>query len=89
MSLFLLDNQCPGSRRTCNQQFKDAPEFSWRIVATGDLQENGKTEKNAGSPQGWEEGKIEGITFPNGREFHILVNVLSLCLAISLNPLLK
>lgn len=38
-------------------------------MAAGDLREerNEKTEKKTGSPQGWEEGKNEGITFPRGR----------------------
>lgn len=35
-------------------------------MAAGDLrgERNEKIEKKAGSPQGWEEGKNEGITFP-------------------------
>lgn len=65
MCFISLDHQCPGNRRTCEQQFEGVPEFTWRIVAAGDLQEEGKIEKNAGSPQGWEEGKIEGITSPH------------------------
>lgn len=89
MCFISLDHQCPGNKRTCNQQFEDVPEFTWRIVAAGDLQEEGKIEKNAGSPQGWEEGKNEGITSPIGREFHILVTVLSLWFVISLNVLIR
>ncbi|XP_024863789.1 ALK tyrosine kinase receptor isoform X2 [Kryptolebias marmoratus] len=52
------DRQCPGNRRTCDQQFEDVPDFNWRIVATGDGQKEGKIVKNAGSPQGWEEGQF-------------------------------
>ncbi|XP_072220857.1 ALK tyrosine kinase receptor [Leuresthes tenuis] len=54
------DRQCPGSRRTCDHQLKDTPEFTWSIVAAGDLREerNGKNDKKTGSPQGWEEGQF-------------------------------
>ncbi|XP_041827228.1 ALK tyrosine kinase receptor isoform X2 [Melanotaenia boesemani] len=53
------DPQCPGNSRTCNHQLEDSPEFTWSIVAAGDLQDrNGKTIKKTGSPQGWEEGQF-------------------------------
>ncbi|XP_068607730.1 ALK tyrosine kinase receptor [Brachionichthys hirsutus] len=56
------DHQCPGSSRACDQYNEGVPEFTWSIVAAGNLHEerNEKTEKKAGSPQGWEEGKDEG-----------------------------
>uniref|UniRef100_UPI0037E7BB8D ALK tyrosine kinase receptor n=1 Tax=Semicossyphus pulcher TaxID=241346 RepID=UPI0037E7BB8D len=56
------DHRCPGNSRTCDQHLEDVPEFTWSIVAAGDLREerSEKTEKKAGSPQGWEEGKNEG-----------------------------
>lgn len=62
----ISDHRCPGSSRTCDQRLEGMPEFTWSIVAAGDLREerNERTEKKAGSPQGWEEGKNEGITFP-------------------------
>lgn len=63
---FLPDRRCPGNSRTCDPHPEGNPEFTWSLVAAGDLREerNEKTEKKAGSPQGWEEGKNEGITFP-------------------------
>ncbi|XP_039642946.1 leukocyte tyrosine kinase receptor isoform X2 [Perca fluviatilis] len=56
------DNQCPGNSRACDQHLEGIPEFTWSIVAAGDLREgrNEKSEKKAESPQGWEEGKNEG-----------------------------
>ncbi|KAI9516321.1 hypothetical protein NQZ68_017524 [Dissostichus eleginoides] len=45
------DHQCLGKSRTCDQQQEGNPEFTWSIVAAGDK----KSEKKAGSPQGWEE----------------------------------
>ncbi|XP_034432007.1 LOW QUALITY PROTEIN: ALK tyrosine kinase receptor [Hippoglossus hippoglossus] len=58
----LSDHRCPGNSRTCDQQLDGIPEFTWSIVAAGDLREerNEKAEKKTGSPQGWEEGKNEG-----------------------------
>ncbi|KAF6729047.1 hypothetical protein FQA47_010392 [Oryzias melastigma] len=52
-----VDPRCPGHSRTCDYQPDDPHEFTWSIVAAGDLREerNGKNEKMAGSPQGWEE----------------------------------
>lgn len=66
MSLVSPDHRCPGNSRTCDQHHEDIPEFTWSIVAAGDLREerSEKTEKKAGSPQGLEEGNSEGITFP-------------------------
>lgn len=63
---FFTENQCHGNKRTCVQQQEGIPEFTWSIVAAGDLQQemNGRSEKKTGSPQGWEEGKTEGITTP-------------------------
>nr|XP_020498778.1 ALK tyrosine kinase receptor-like [Labrus bergylta] len=55
------DHRCPGSNsRTCEQHLEETPEFTWSIVAAGDLrgQKNEKMEKKAGSPQGWEEGQF-------------------------------
>ncbi|XP_029972923.1 ALK tyrosine kinase receptor isoform X2 [Salarias fasciatus] len=56
----LSGHQCPGSSRTCDRQVEGTPEFTWSIVAAGDLRgERGeKSEKKAGSPQGWEEGQF-------------------------------
>ncbi|XP_024910865.1 ALK tyrosine kinase receptor [Cynoglossus semilaevis] len=58
----MSENQCHGNKRTCVQQQEGIPEFTWSIVAAGDLQQemNGRSEKKTGSPQGWEEGKTEG-----------------------------
>lgn len=69
ISLIAADRQCSGKSKTCNQHLEAIPEFTWSIVAAGDLREerNGKAIKKAGSPQGWEEGKNEGITFPRWR----------------------
>ncbi|XP_024123285.1 ALK tyrosine kinase receptor isoform X2 [Oryzias melastigma] len=55
-----VDPRCPGHSRTCDYQPDDPHEFTWSIVAAGDLREerNGKNEKMAGSPQGWEEGQF-------------------------------
>ncbi|XP_068573795.1 ALK tyrosine kinase receptor isoform X2 [Cebidichthys violaceus] len=59
-SVPMSDHQCPGSSRTCDQNLESIPEFTWSIVAAGDLREerNEKSEKKAGSPQGWEEGQF-------------------------------
>ncbi|AWP16838.1 putative ALK tyrosine kinase receptor-like [Scophthalmus maximus] len=56
-SVSMSDHQCPGDSGTCDQQVDGFPEFTWSIVAAGDLREerNEKTEKKTGSPQGWEE----------------------------------
>ncbi|XP_034381036.1 ALK tyrosine kinase receptor [Cyclopterus lumpus] len=64
-SVPMSDHRCPGSSRTCDRQLEGIPEFTWSIVAAGDLREerNEKSEKKAGSPQGWEEGKNEGHFF--------------------------
>lgn len=66
-SLFSSDHRC--NSRACDQHQEGMPEFTWSIVAAGDLREgrNEKTEKKTGSPQGWEEGKNEGIMFPHCR----------------------
>jgi len=60
------DHRCPGSSRPCDRRLEGIPEFTWSIVAAGDLREerNEKSEKKAGSPHGWEEGKNEGISLP-------------------------
>ncbi|TNN69996.1 hypothetical protein EYF80_019869 [Liparis tanakae] len=52
------DHRCPGSSRPCDRRLEGIPEFTWSIVAAGDLREerNDKLEKKAGSPHGWEEG---------------------------------
>ncbi|KAM9354884.1 ALK tyrosine kinase receptor [Pholidichthys leucotaenia] len=47
-------HQCPG--QSCEQQ-EQTPEFTWSIVATGE-ERNAKSERRAGSPQGWEEGQF-------------------------------
>lgn len=62
----LPDHRCPGSSRTCEQYLESIPEFTWSIVAAGDQhkERNWTTEKKTGSPQGWEEGKNEGIYIP-------------------------
>lgn len=64
--LFLSDPRCPGSTRTCDQHLQGTPEFTWSIVAAENMREerNEKSEKKARSPQGWEEGKNEGIALP-------------------------
>ena len=69
MPLVSPDHRCPGNSRTCDQNVDGNPEFTWSIVAAGDLREgrNEKNGKKTGSPQGWEEGKNEGITFPRFR----------------------
>ncbi|XP_073321435.1 LOW QUALITY PROTEIN: ALK tyrosine kinase receptor-like [Pagrus major] len=61
-SLPTSGHHCPGNSRTCEQHQEGVPEFTWSIVAAGDLREerNERTEKKSGSPQGWEEGKNEG-----------------------------
>ncbi|XP_047467346.1 ALK tyrosine kinase receptor isoform X2 [Mugil cephalus] len=58
----MSDHQCSATSRKCDQHLDSIPEFTWSIVAAGDLREEkkDKTEKKAGSPQGWEEGKNEG-----------------------------
>lgn len=70
------DHQCPGNSRTCDQHLDEIPEFTWSIVAAGDLRQerNEKTEKKEGSPQGSEEGKNEGITFPLYRGISFLTS---------------
>eukprot|EP00064_Thunnus_orientalis_P014822 superscaffoldBa00002637_g14869 len=52
-----MNHRCRGNSRTCDQHLEDIPEFTWSIVAAGDLREerSEKTEKKAGSPRGWEE----------------------------------
>lgn len=80
MSLISADHRCPGNSRSCDQHLKDVPEFTWSLVAAGDLREerNERNEKKSGSPQGWEEGKSEGITFPPiAGEFHFSTNFLN------------
>nr|XP_020477641.1 ALK tyrosine kinase receptor-like [Monopterus albus] len=64
-STHMSDHQCTGDSRTCDQHLEGIPEFTWSIVAAGDLREkrNEKTKEMAGSPQGWEEGKNEGQFF--------------------------
>ncbi|KAG7511008.1 ALK tyrosine kinase receptor [Solea senegalensis] len=59
-STVMSDRRCPGNSRTCDQQLEGSPEFTWSIVAAGDLQKerNERTEKKTGSPQGWEEGQF-------------------------------
>ncbi|CAK6962082.1 ALK tyrosine kinase receptor [Scomber scombrus] len=54
------DHRCPGNSRSCDQHLEDIPEFTWSIVAAGDLREerNERSEKKSGSPQGWEEGQF-------------------------------
>nr|XP_061798361.1 ALK tyrosine kinase receptor-like [Nerophis lumbriciformis] len=67
----MSDPLCDGGKM-CDQNIGGAPEFTWIIVATGDTKEehNQKTTQKAGSPQGWEEGKIEGQFFwVNGTSF--------------------
>lgn len=73
VSFISADQRCPGSSKACDQHLEDVPDFTWSIVAAGDLREerNGKSGKKSGSPQGWEEGKSEGITSPPiAGEFH-------------------
>lgn len=69
MSLISADRQCSGHSKACDQHLEAIPEFTWSIVAAGDLRDerNEKSVKKSGSPQGWEEGKNEGITFPRCR----------------------
>ncbi|XP_044021897.1 ALK tyrosine kinase receptor isoform X3 [Siniperca chuatsi] len=59
LSVPVSDHRCPGNSRTCDQHLEGIPEFTWSIVAAGDLREerNEKTKKS-GSPQGWEEGQF-------------------------------
>ncbi|XP_037096758.1 ALK tyrosine kinase receptor isoform X1 [Syngnathus acus] len=67
----MSDSLCDRSN-TCEQNVAGVPEFTWSIVATGDTREeqNQKSEKRAGSPQGWEEGKSQGQFFwVNGSNF--------------------
>ncbi|GLD56324.1 ALK tyrosine kinase receptor isoform X1, partial [Lates japonicus] len=54
-SMPMSDHRC--NSRACDQHQEGMPEFTWSIVAAGDLREgrNEKTEKKTGSPQGWEE----------------------------------
>ncbi|XP_045919324.1 ALK tyrosine kinase receptor-like [Micropterus dolomieu] len=57
----MSDHRCPGNSRTCDQHLEGIPEFTWSIVAAGDLlEERNEKAKKSGSPQGWEEGKNEG-----------------------------
>ncbi|KAF0044849.1 hypothetical protein F2P81_004007 [Scophthalmus maximus] len=72
-SVSMSDHQCPGDSGTCDQQVDGFPEFTWSIVAAGDLREerNEKTEKKTGSPQGWEEGKNEGEPVLTSRRFSL------------------
>lgn len=67
--LVLPDRQCPGNGRMCDKHLEGIPDFTWSIVAAGDLRQerNGKDGKKEGSPQGTEEGKTEGIMFPRRR----------------------
>lgn len=84
MSLISPDHRCRGNSRTCDQHLEDIPEFTWSIVAAGDLREerNEKTEKKAGSPRGWEEGKSEGITFPPSQGSFIFQQTFSIYLIL-------
>ncbi|KAM9777843.1 ALK tyrosine kinase receptor [Neosynchiropus ocellatus] len=51
------DPACFHKRGSCDQNLSDTPEFTWSIVATGDLlEERELTGNKAGSPLGWEEG---------------------------------
>lgn len=88
--LVLPDHQCPGSSRTCDKHLEGVPEFTWSIVAAGDQRQerNGKTEKKPGSPQGWEEGKNEGIYIPPRcrgvsffNKFECIINFLNFAVA--------
>ncbi|XP_062413159.1 ALK tyrosine kinase receptor isoform X2 [Pungitius pungitius] len=56
-SVPMSDHQCPGSTRTCDQHSEGTPEFTWSIVAAGDMQEK-RNEQKARSPHGWEEGQF-------------------------------
>lgn len=58
-------SQCPGGGRACEQQPDGIAEFTWSIVAAGEQRgdRNERGERKTGSPQGWEEGKSEGIEF--------------------------
>ncbi|XP_076604688.1 ALK tyrosine kinase receptor isoform X1 [Chaetodon auriga] len=58
-SMPMSEHRCPGSSRSCDEHLEGNPEFTWSIVAAGE-ERSEKTEKKAGSPQGWEEGKNEG-----------------------------
>ncbi|KAF7202207.1 ALK tyrosine kinase receptor [Nothobranchius furzeri] len=62
------DHQCPGKGGTCDPQTEEIPEFTWSIVADGNLQEerSGRAGKKTGSPQGWEEGQFFWV---NGSAF--------------------
>ncbi|CAJ1074058.1 ALK tyrosine kinase receptor isoform X1 [Xyrichtys novacula] len=55
-SVPVSDHRCPGNSGACDQHLESTPEFTWSIVAAGDRNE--RTEKKAGSPQGWEEGQF-------------------------------
>ncbi|KAK2826374.1 hypothetical protein Q5P01_020588 [Channa striata] len=59
-SMHTSDHQCPGNSKTCDQHLDGIPEFTWSIVAAGDLRQerNEKIEKKDGSPQGSEEGQF-------------------------------
>ncbi|XP_019731761.1 uncharacterized protein LOC109519575 [Hippocampus comes] len=61
------DPLCDRSK-ICDQSGGGDPEFTWNIVATGDTwtEHHQKTEKRAGSPQGWEEGQFFWV---NGSSF--------------------
>lgn len=85
MSLISADRQCSGHSKACDQHLEAIPEFTWSIVAAGDLRDerNEKSVKKAGSPQGWEEGKNEGITFPPLQGNFIFQQTLSSCLLLA------
>ncbi|XP_014192765.1 ALK tyrosine kinase receptor [Haplochromis burtoni] len=62
------DRQCSGNSKACDQHLEAIPEFTWSIVAAGDLRDerNEKSVKKSGSPQGWEEGEFLWV---NGSAF--------------------
>ncbi|KAF3701492.1 hypothetical protein EXN66_Car017180 [Channa argus] len=61
--MHMSDHQCPGNSKTCDPHLDGIPEFTWSIVAAGDLRQerNEKIEKKDGSPQGSEEEWVFSI----------------------------
>ena len=60
-----LDRRCNSNSKSCDKQPALNPEVTWSIVAAEDPHPDGddwRNEDKEGSPQGWEEGKTEGIT---------------------------